>query len=99
MGFNSVFKGLMKTTVSKIFKICWEKKKRWASRTAKLGVHFKYFVEISHNKHQQHMMQNRRTSYVLYCSDGKDMTINVHDSSYKVCSLPAATSDDRMRVE
>ena len=45
------------------------------------------------------MMQNRRTSYVLYCSDGKDMTINVHDSSYKVCSLPAATSDDRMRVE
>jgi len=74
------------------------------SRTAKLGVHFKYFVERSHNKQQQqqqqqHMTQNRRTSCGLHCSDGKDMTRNVYDSSYKTCCLPAATSEDRMHVE
>ena len=44
-------------------------------------------------------MKQNRTSYGQYCSDGKDMTRNVYGSSYKTCYLPAATSEDRMRVE
>jgi hypothetical protein len=44
-------------------------------------------------------MQNRGTSYELYCSDSKDMTHNVYDSSYKARSLPTATTEDRARVE
>jgi len=45
------------------------------------------------------MTQNRRTSYGPYCSDSNDVTRIVYGSSYMVCSLPAATSEDRMRVE